>query len=714
MLSKKLIKNRAFDLSILEARLMYCADDGLDDDFGTYPGIDGPSLVMGSTSTTTGAVGSVGVAGGVPGYSSNPGATVKLYIDFNGAAATSWGSYSVPTTPAYDQDGDASTFSDAELASIKEIWARVSEKYSPFNIDVTTVDPGSYPIGKVLRVVVGGNGSWAGGGYGGISYVNAFTSGPNTSWVFPANLGNGTPLYTAEAVSHESGHAFGLQHQSTWSGTTKTAEYSMGNATTAPIMGNSYYATRGTWWYGTSSISSTSIQDDMAIISRSANGFGYRADDHGNSLSVADTLLVSGDTLSGSGVIEKTTDSDYFKFMTAGGAVTLSANVIAAGATLDLKLALYDANGGLVGTADTASLGESISLTLSPGTYYLSVISEGNYGDVGQYTITGTAAAPAGVLGAPTGLTATSTSTAVTLGWADTSTGESGFVVQRSNDGGVTWLDVATVGANATSYQDAPLSAGTSVEYRVYAFNATTVSDFSNDVTVMSVPTTPVNVAAKAMSSTQVSVTWTLVNGASDYVIQRSTDGVNWVQLANVSCCGGAFSDVGVSSNTIYYYRVAASNWGGTSSFSAAAEAVTPKLALPIAPSSLVATRVGKGKIGLKWVDNSTNETGFRIEYSSDGVKWSLLTTVGANATTYTASGLRKGRTYSFRICASNAAGNSAYCNVSSATAAAKAGAQVIATTPTGAAAFSQSRVTTLSLESDDPTKLKTKTSKVF
>jgi hypothetical protein len=714
MPSKKLIKSRVFDLSILEARLMYCADGGADDELGTYPAIMGPSLVLGSTATTTGAVGSVGVATGVPAYSSNPTATAKLYIDFNGAAATSWGSYSVPATPAYDQDGDATTFSDAELASIKEIWARVAEKYSPFNLDVTTVDPGSYPLGKVLRVVVGGNGSWAGGGYGGISYVSSFTGGPNTSWVFPANLGNGAPLYTAEAVSHESGHGFGLQHQSSWSGTTKTAEYSTGNGATAPVMGNSYYATRGIWWYGTSSISSTSMQDDMAINSRSTNGFGYRADDHGNSVSAADALLISGDSLSGSGRIEMTTDADYFKFMTAGGTVSLSANVIAAGATLDLKLALYDANGGLVATADTASLGESMSLTLSPGAYYLSVMSEGNYGDVGQYTITGTAAAPVGVLAAPTSLTATSSSTAVTLAWADNSSSESGFVVQRSNDGGATWFNVATVGANVTSYQDAPLSAGTSAQYRVYAFDATTVSEFSNGVTVMSAPTAPANVAAKAMSSTQVSVTWSLVNGASNYMIQRSTDGVNWVQVANLSGSSSAFSDGGVSGNTIYYYRVAASNGGGTSAFSAPAEAVTPNLILPNAPSSLVATNAGRGKVSLRWVDNSTNETGFRIEYSSNGTSWSLLTNVGANVTTYTASGLRKGRTYSFRICATNAAGNSAYCNVASATAAAKAGTQVITTKPTGALPFSNSRVTTLALETDDPTKLKTKKTKVF
>src|SRR5437016_423466 len=47
-----------------------------------------------------------------PQLSSRPGAAVKLYLDFTGAAPTQWGSFSVPTTPAYDTDGDNTTFTD--------------------------------------------------------------------------------------------------------------------------------------------------------------------------------------------------------------------------------------------------------------------------------------------------------------------------------------------------------------------------------------------------------------------------------------------------------------------------------------------------------------------------------------------------------------------------------------------------------------------------
>src|SRR2546427_10732730 len=82
---------------------------------------------------------SVPVMGGVPLLSSDPSATVKVYLDFDGDAATTWNGFSVPATPAYDLDGDPTSFNDTELSNIRQIWARVAEKFSPFNVDVTTI-----------------------------------------------------------------------------------------------------------------------------------------------------------------------------------------------------------------------------------------------------------------------------------------------------------------------------------------------------------------------------------------------------------------------------------------------------------------------------------------------------------------------------------------------------------------------------------------------
>ncbi len=52
----------------------------------------------------------------------------------------------------------------------------------------------------------------------------------------------------------------------------------------------------------------------------------------------------------------------------------------------------------------------------------------------------------------------------VSLTWADNSAHETGFVVQRSADGG-TWVTIATLPADTTAYTDASVSTGTTYYY---------------------------------------------------------------------------------------------------------------------------------------------------------------------------------------------------------------------------------------------------------
>jgi len=325
----------------------------------------------------------------MPSLSSRSSATAKLFLDFDGAPASSWDGQAVPTTPAFDLDGDATTFTTAELAAIQQIWARVAEAYSPFNLDVTTLDPGNRDDKKTAAVVIGGDGTWT-GNVGGISRVAGFSSAlySNTAYVFPSRLGLDVKTI-ALGVTHEAGHNFGLQHQSTYSGTTLVNEYNSGTVDSAPIMGVAYSSNRGLWWYG-QSLSWLTYQDDLAVISGTGNGFGYRLDDHASSRAAADALTISGGSAAASGVIEQTSDQDWFGFTTTGGSVNFTGAVAQYGAMLDLKLELRDMNGNLVTSVDSSSLGETISANVAAGTYYLVVASHGSYGDVGPYAISGT------------------------------------------------------------------------------------------------------------------------------------------------------------------------------------------------------------------------------------------------------------------------------------------------------------------------------------
>ncbi len=346
-----------------------------------------------ASSTTSGPAASNPLSS-IPALSSNSGATAKLFLDFNGHTQASWGSYTNVITPVYDQDGDRTTFSTGELASIQEIWARVAEDYAPFNIDVTTIDPGSSADRVVARIAIGGNYSdWFGQGAGGVAYIGGFYNGaPNVGYVFEDALGNGNARYVAEAASHEAGHLFGLLHQSLWSGNTLVDEYYEGTAAWAPIMGVGYYSQRTTWHNGTDNEGPASFQDDMALLAGTANGFGYRTDDFGSTQALATALSATANSVNIAGRISTNTDQDWFSFTTTGGALNLTLNVAQVGANLDSVLELRNASGTLLVTANpTTTLSASLSSSLTSGTYFVVVRSSGGYGNVGQYTLTGTA-----------------------------------------------------------------------------------------------------------------------------------------------------------------------------------------------------------------------------------------------------------------------------------------------------------------------------------
>jgi hypothetical protein len=586
-------------MTLLEARVMLCADGDelLPSDLGTYPAFEGPTLVATATTSTTtgGAVAASSPLSAIPVLNSRPGATAKLYLDFDGDTTSTWGSYHPNTTPAYDQDGDPTTFSDAELTSIQQIFNRVAEKYSPFNINVTTVNPGTLTDKVSAKVVFGGDGKWLGATAGGVAYVGGFANtAPNTAFVFTQNLSNGYAQYTGEAAAHESGHMMGLNHQSQWSGTTKVNEYAPANAAgDAPIMGNSYTARRGMWWNGTASTGPADTQDDLSVISSPTNGYGYRADDFGNTIAAASTLTLSGTSESASGVIERTSDLDVFSFTSGSGGVNFSANRSTNGGMLDVTLSLRDASGNLIASADTSNLDETLSATLAnQGTYYITVGSHGGYGDVGQYTLTGTVQPTVTPLAAPTAASATAASaTAVDVRWTDNSPDESGFLVQRSADGGSTWTNVGNVGANATTVHDTGLTGSTAYTYRVRAFDATRVSGWSNlaSVTTPAAPTAPAapsGLTARQLSTTSVRLTWS--DNSSDetgFNVYGSKDGgTTWALLGSVGANVTAVDHTGLKRNQSWSYRITAFNTVGESPYSNTATAntaLTASLATP-------------------------------------------------------------------------------------------------------------------------------------
>jgi titin len=651
----------AMELAGLESRLLCCIDgEHYHPSPEAWPWADpyGTSAVhlhMGPVAPATVGPVMTNPLSSLPALNSNPGAPATLYLDFNGAAAQTWGGYNVTATPAFSQDGDVTTFSNAELAAIQQIWARVAEAYSPLNINVTTVDPGNLNNGQTSAVVIGGSSAWLGQGAGGVAYVGGFyNSAPNVSWVFPNNLGGGNAKYVADAAVHESGHTFGLLHQSAYSGTTKTAEYRAGTSSLGAFMGSSYYSSRAKWWYGQASNSYANYQDDLAILSNNTNGFGYRPDDHGDTLATADALTLSGATVTGAGVITTTADVDVFSFVTSAGQVSFTLSVAQYGAMLDATLKLVDTNNTIIAQSDTTNLGESVSFMVAEGSYRLVVSSKGAYGDVGQYSITGTIVPDPNYVAPPSNVTATSGAGGVALAWFDNAWNETGYTIERSDDGGQTWAPLADVADGVQAYLDAWAVVGQTYQYRLFAFNDTHQSGYSAALTVNVTPATPGSFTATSVSASRIDLAWADVDGESGFVIERSLNGTTWSALTTVAADQTTYSDTGLAAGTRYYYRVRASSAVGASANAAAVSTLTR-----VAQPALTLTVLSAGQINLLWT-NVLGETGYRVERSIDNSTWSTLATPAVNATGYASVGLTAGTTYYYRVVAVNAAGDSA------------------------------------------------------
>jgi len=84
-----------------------------------------------------------------------------------------------------------------------------------------------------------------------------------------------------------------------------------------------------------------------------------------------------------------------------------------------------------------------------------------------------------------------------------------------------------------------------------------------------------------------------------------------------------------------------------------------PVIPLPNSPTSLSAVLFSATQVDLSWTDNSTNETGFKIDRKIGSGQWLNIGTVGANLVSYSDLGLTINTTYTYRVYAYNSAGNS-------------------------------------------------------
>jgi len=175
----------------------------------------------------------------------------------------------------------------------------------------------------------------------------------------------------------------------------------------------------------------------------------------------------------------------------------------------------------------------------------------------------------------------------------------------------------------------------------------------------------PSNLIATGISTSQINLSWTdNSNNELGFKIERSTDNINFTQIAQVGAGVVTYQSTGLDEGVQYYYRVRAFQGAVNSQYSNTASAAT----ILTAPSLLTATAITDVRIDLAWQDNSSGETGFRIERSTDNINFTQIDEVGANVTTYQSTGLTANTQYYYRVRAFRTTVNSAYSNTANAT----------------------------------------------
>lgn len=178
----------------------------------------------------------------------------------------------------------------------------------------------------------------------------------------------------------------------------------------------------------------------------------------------------------------------------------------------------------------------------------------------------------------PTNLTAAlQTGPAVLLTWTDNANNETGFVIERADNGGdFTTLNLVPARTNtgSVSYTDATVVAGSSYQYRVAALNSAGSSLYSNIASIsLTVPAAPSNLTAGSVrkgNNVKVTLTWVdNANNENGFLVQWASDAafVNLISSASVAVNATTFTTPNLARGSVYYFRIRAFNDAGVSAW---------------------------------------------------------------------------------------------------------------------------------------------------
>lgn len=247
----------------------------------------------------------------------------------------------------------------------------------------------------------------------------------------------------------------------------------------------------------------------------------------------------------------------------------------------------------------------------------------------------------------------------IQLAWSDRCTNESEFLVERSENGGVDFYELAHLPANSTSYVDESVSSGVQYVYRLKSLNigygtySAPVTESATAETDPMLAIVPTNIVLTPESATTVRLSWSdLSTGESGYRVLRSSaaDGI-FATVAELPADTTGFTDLDLSPEAKYYYRVEAFSVFGAAT-SDSIETSTPALPAVLTQPALSGAVSGPTEVRLEWVDTqSERQSAYVVERAlgSDGL-FSVVATVSASDRSWSDGALVSETLYRYRV----------------------------------------------------------------
>ncbi|MGF6953637.1 fibronectin type 3 domain-containing protein [Neobacillus sp. B4I6] len=228
--------------------------------------------------------------------------------------------------------------------------------------------------------------------------------------------------------------------------------------------------------------------------------------------------------------------------------------------------------------------------------------------------------------------------------------GASGYEVSRATSSTGTYSLVGNT-TTATSLTNTGLSTNKVYYYKIRAYRMVgTTKVYGGYTTVVSakpIPSVPTNFKAASASYSSIKTSWTAVSGASGYEVFRATSSTGTYSLVGKTTTATSFTNTGLSTNKLYYYKIKAYRMVGTTKVYSGYTTVVSAKPIPSVPTNFKAARYSSTSIKTTW-SAVTGASGYEV-YRTTSSTGTYSLVKNTTSLYFTNTGLTTGRTYYYK-----------------------------------------------------------------